>query len=140
MVFVTESVTRPVALTFSSGSGGRHGRTIVLNPRRGATGSREVVVAVRRAVIHLAVVGVFFAGCSSSDADFRSDVEDAREEDHQKELAPGETPVIVSHVVSVDGYTGLPRVEVTSDLACRGRPGRMSRCPSPIRRSSATTS
>lgn len=41
----------------------------------------------------------------------------------------------------VDDRLGLPRVEGTSDLACpRGRPGRMFRCPSPIRRSSATMS
>jgi len=36
--------------------------------------------------------------------------------------------------------TGLPRVEVTSELACSGRPERMTPCPSRIRRSSATTS
>ncbi len=58
-------------------------------------------------MVPLAVVGVLFAGCSSSDADFRSDVEESREEDHQIEMAIGETSVIVSHVVPVDGYTYL---------------------------------
>jgi len=59
----------------------------------------------------LAVVGVFVAGCSSSDADFRSDVEDGRDENHQEELATGETPAIVSHIVPVDGYTYLDASE-----------------------------
>jgi hypothetical protein len=39
-----------------------------------------------------------------------------------------------------DECRGLPRVGVTSELACRGEPGRMSKCPSPIPRSSATMS
>ena len=35
---------------------------------------------------------------------------------------------------------GLPRVMGTSEMACFGEPGRMCPCPSPIPRSSATTS
>ena len=44
-------------------------------------------------------------------AAFRSDLEEGREENHQQELATGETPFIVSHVVPVDGYTYVDATE-----------------------------
>jgi hypothetical protein len=62
---------------------------------------------VRHVLVRLTVVGALFAGCSSPGAEFRSDLEEGRAEDHQQELATGETPVIASHVVAVDGYTYL---------------------------------